>query len=67
MTGCMPAGSGEDPGTTSSPNPAAVFCVNQGGTYQIRHAADGSESGVCILADGTEIDAWVYFRDQAAT
>jgi putative hemolysin len=67
MTGCSPGGGDGDPGTTSLPNPAAVFCTDRGGTYEIRRAADGSESGVCILADGTEVDAWDYFRDQAAT
>ncbi len=47
---------------TSMANPAATFCVENGGEYQIRKNADGSEYGVCLLSDGTEVDAWDYLR-----
>ncbi len=43
-------------------NPAAVWCIEQGHTYEIRKNSDGSEYGVCIFANGTEIDAWDYYR-----
>lgn len=43
-------------------NPAAVFCVDQGGTYEIRDG-DKGQFGVCKLADGREIDAWDYLRE----
>ncbi|WP_270729241.1 putative hemolysin [Shimia sp. Alg240-R146] len=43
-------------------NPASVYCVEQGGTSEIVKAADGSESGVCVLPDGSEVDEWEYFR-----
>lgn len=46
-------------------NPAATFCVESGGQYEIHTAADGSQSGTCTLADGTEMDAWDYFRENA--
>ncbi len=46
-------------------NPAAVFCVDQGGRYEIRTADDGNQQGFCILPDGTEMDAWTYFREQS--
>lgn len=46
-------------------NPAAVFCIRSGGMHSIRKAADGSEYGVCVLPDGTVIDAWEYFRAHA--
>jgi hypothetical protein len=45
------------------PNPAAVFCVKSGGTDVIREGAGGQYGG-CILPDGTEVDAWEYFRKQ---
>lgn len=45
------------------PNPAAAFCVDQGGTYSIVESADG-QRGICTLTDGAEVDAWVYFRAQ---
>ncbi|MGV6805627.1 MAG: putative hemolysin [Ruegeria sp.] len=47
---------------TTMANPAATFCVENDGEYQIRKNSDGSEYGVCILKDGTEVDAWDYLR-----
>jgi putative hemolysin len=42
----------DDPGL---PNPAAVFCEQQGGT------TSGPEP-MCELPDGSVIDAWDYYR-----
>ena len=47
---------------TTMANPAATFCLENEGEYQIRKNEDGSEYGVCILKDGTEVDAWEYLR-----
>lgn len=47
---------------TTMANPAATFCIENDGDYQIRKNADDSEYGVCILPDGTEVDAWDYLR-----
>ena len=44
-------------------NPAAVFCIEQGGTHDIRKDEDGAAYGMCILPDGTEVDAWEYYRE----
>jgi len=46
-------------------NPAAEFCVENGGQHEIRTLSDGSQSGVCILPDGSTVDAWQYFHDNA--
>ncbi len=43
-------------------NPAAVFCEEQGYTYEIRQNEDGSQYGVCILDDGSECDGWAFFN-----
>ncbi len=40
----------------SIPNPAAVFCVDQGGEYLL-------DSGECRLPDGSVVDAWEYYRE----
>jgi putative hemolysin len=48
----------------SLPNPAAVHCEKQGYRGEIRTAADGSQSGVCIFPDGSECDEWVFFRGE---
>ncbi len=47
-------------------NPASVYCVEQGFKSEIRTAADGSQSGVCIFPDGSECDEWAYFRKECA-
>lgn len=48
--------------TVSLANPAAVFCIQQGGKSVIRQDAQGNQYGVCILPNGEEIDEWAYFR-----
>jgi len=55
-------GTGSDGGAGLA-NPASVFCEQQGGTVEIVTADDGSQSGMCQLADGTEVDEWQYFRE----
>ncbi|WP_170400474.1 putative hemolysin [Ruegeria arenilitoris] len=47
-------------------NPAATFCVESGAKYEIRDG-DNGQSGVCILPDGREVDAWEYFRENSPT
>ncbi|MDO9085036.1 MAG: DUF333 domain-containing protein [Anaerolineaceae bacterium] len=46
------------------PNPASLFCEDNGGVLEIRTADDGSQSGVCVFQDGSECDEWAYFRDE---
>ncbi|MXU65580.1 DUF333 domain-containing protein [Rhodobacteraceae bacterium KN286] len=46
-------------------NPAAAFCVDSGGAYRIVSGDDGNQTGRCTLADGTDLDAWVHFRENA--
>lgn len=44
-------------------NPAAQYCIAQGGTLEIVRGA-GGEYGVCHLADGVVMDEWVlFYRD----
>jgi len=46
------------------PNPASVYCRQSGNQLEIRTAADGSQFGVCIFADGSACDEWAYFRGE---
>jgi len=46
------------------PNPASVFCLEKGFTSEMRTAADGSQSGVCIFPDGSECDEWAYYSGE---
>ena len=49
------------------PNPASVYCEQQGNKLEIHTAEDGSHSGECIFADGSSCDEWAYFRGECGT
>ncbi|MEX0279020.1 MAG: DUF333 domain-containing protein [Ruegeria sp.] len=49
--------------STELANPAATFCIESGAKYEIRDGENG-QTGVCILPDGREVDAWEYFREK---
>ncbi len=46
------------------PNPASVFCEQNGNKLEIQTAADGSQSGACIFPDGSTCDEWAYYRGE---
>jgi putative hemolysin len=48
------------------PNPASVYCEQNGYELEIRIAADGSQSGVCIFADSSTCDEWAYYRGECS-
>jgi putative hemolysin len=50
--------------TVAIPNPASVFCKENGGTLEMRQTADGSVAGFCLFSDGSECDEWAYFRGE---
>ena len=58
----------ENPATdlpqVSIPNPASVYCTQNGNKFEIRTAADGGQSGVCVFPDGSTCDEWAYFRGE---
>jgi len=49
---------------TQIANPASVYCEEQGGTLEIRTAADGGQRGYCKFSDGSECEAWAYYRGE---
>jgi putative hemolysin len=49
---------------TGLPNPASVFCEENGGKLEIRKDNQGNEYGVCIFANGNECDEWAYYRGE---
>jgi putative hemolysin len=53
-----------DTAQVNMPNPASVYCKQQGNVLEIRTAADGSQSGVCVFADGSTCDEWAYYRGE---
>ena len=46
------------------PNPASVYCTQQGNKLEIRTADDGSQSGICIFPNGSTCDEWAYYRGE---
>jgi putative hemolysin len=46
------------------PNPASVYCEQNGYTSEIRTADDGSQSGECVFPNGSTCDEWAYFRGE---
>ena len=48
------------------PNPASLYCVQQGGTLDLRTSSDGAGVGVCTFADGSACEEWTYFRGLCA-
>jgi putative hemolysin len=58
-----------EPPTTDTPqvgmpNPASVYCTQNGNKLEIRTAADGSQNGICIFPDGNTCDEWAYYRGE---
>jgi putative hemolysin len=49
-------------GLVGMADPAAVYCIEMGYTYETRKNPDGSEYGVCIMQNGTVVDAWEFYR-----
>jgi putative hemolysin len=48
------------------PNPASVYCKEQGNKLEINTAADGSQNGICVFPDGSTCDEWAYFRGECS-
>lgn len=46
------------------PNPASVYCTQQGNKLEIRTADDGSQNGICIFPNGSACDEWAYYRGE---
>ncbi len=46
------------------PNPASVYCTQEGNKLEIRTAADGSQNGICVFPDGSTCDEWAHFRGE---
>lgn len=58
-----------EPATTDMPqvgmpNPASVYCTQNGNKLEIQTAADGSQNGICVFPDGSACDEWAYYRGE---
>lgn len=50
--------------TKSFGNPASEYCIQQGGTIQIRTMPNESQYGVCVFLDGSECEEWKFYRGE---
>jgi hypothetical protein len=57
----------EDEPMIGMANPSAVWAEEMGYEYQIRTNPDGSQYGVIILPDGSEVDAWQLYYEAHPT
>ncbi len=69
LSACAPwIHSSESTGTdipeANMPNPASVYCEQNGNKLEIHTAEDGSQFGVCVFPDGSTCDEWAYFRGE---
>jgi putative hemolysin len=55
---------GTDIPQANMPNPASVYCTQQGNKLEIRTAADGGQSGICVFPDGSICDEWAYYQGE---
>jgi putative hemolysin len=60
----IPEPTSTDVPEVNMPNPASVYCEQNGNKLEIHNADDGSQSGVCVFPDGYTCDEWAYFRGE---
>ena len=58
------AGQPDSEDTASVPNPASVYCEQNGGRLDFREDPEGGVVGYCLFADGSECEEWSYFRGE---
>jgi len=59
-----PAPTATDIPQVNMPNPASVYCEQNGNKLEIQTASNGSQSGICVFPDGSICDEWAYFRGE---
>jgi putative hemolysin len=52
------------PEAIGMPNPAAVYCEQQGFMLETVTAQDGSQSANCIFPDGSKCEEWAFYRHE---
>jgi putative hemolysin len=52
------------PASNEVPNPASVFCEQNGGKLELRQDAAGATAGICVFPDGSECDEWAFYRSE---
>lgn len=53
--------------TVGIPNPASVYCIEQGGQVNLQTDEQGNQYGICKLPNGQNIDEWTLYRQSIST
>lgn len=61
LSGCASVANQPERQQVNMANPASVYCLEVGGTSTIKETPTG-QTGVCTLADGSQIDEWELYR-----
>ncbi len=64
FTNCKIIEESDEEDVVGLPNPASVYCVDEGGTLEIREDVDGNQTGFCIFDDGSECEEWKLFNGE---
>ena len=64
QTQAAPEPAATDMPQAGMPNPASVYCEQNGNTLEIHTASDGSQFGICVFPDGSACDEWAYYRGE---
>lgn len=60
LAGCTV--SGPDPVLAiGMPNPAAVYCIERGGTLDVQERPQGNIT-YCVLSNGQRVEEWDFYR-----
>lgn len=62
----IPKPSAKNMAQSGIPNPASVYCEQNGNKLEIHTAVDGSQSGVCVFPDSSTCDEWAYYRGECS-
>lgn len=60
---CAKPGAVDPPPSPSLPNPASVYCEQQGGVLEIVDTPAGQQ-GMCVLPSGIRCDEWAFYRGE---
>ena len=63
ITACAPPPHPTVAAPIGMPNPASVYCTDEGGKLDIRDEAAG-QVGYCVFPDGSECEEWAFFRGE---
>lgn len=64
LTQAVPEPAATDIPQAGMPNPASVYCEQNGNKLEIHTATDGSQNGICVFPDGSICEEWDYFRGE---